>query len=51
VSEFKFKRRKNIQKELQTFIDAGLKSGDYTVVCRAPDMPSIRVDLDEALAE
>jgi hypothetical protein len=36
VSEFKFKQRKNIQKELQAFIDAGKKSGDYTVVCRAP---------------
>jgi hypothetical protein len=51
VSEFKFKQRKNIQKELQAFIDAGEKSGNYTVVCRASDTPSIRVDLGEPLQE
>jgi hypothetical protein len=49
VSEFKFKRRKNIQQEIQAFIDAGRKSGDYTVVCRAPDALSVRVDLGEPL--
>ena len=49
VSEFKFKRRKNIQQEIQAFIDAGRKNGDYTVVCRAPDALSVRVDLGEPL--
>jgi hypothetical protein len=49
VSEFKFKRRKTIRKEIQAFIDAGQKSGDYTVVCRAPTAPSVRVDLGEPL--
>lgn len=49
VEEFKHKKRKNIRKELQTFIDAGKQSGDYTVVCRAPDALSVHVDLGEPL--
>ena len=51
VAEFKYNKRKNIQKEIQTFIDAGKQSGDYTVVCRAPDAPSVRIDLGEPLKE
>ena len=51
VSEFKFKKRKNIRQEIQTFIDAGKKSGAYTVICRAPEAPSVRVDLGEPLKE
>ena len=51
VSEFKFKKRKDIQKDLQAFIDAGKESGDYTVVCRAPEALSVRIDLGEPLKD
>ena len=51
VLEFKFKKRKKIQKEIQAFIDAGKKSGDYTVICRAPNALSVCVDLGEPLEE
>lgn len=51
VSEFKYKKRTHIQKEIQDFIDAGTKSGDYTVVCRAPGASSVRVDLGDPLQE
>jgi hypothetical protein len=51
VAEFKFKKRKHIQKELQDFIDTGKESGDFTVVCREPGALSVRIDLDEPLGE
>jgi hypothetical protein len=51
VSEFKFKKRKNIQQETQAFIDAGKQSGAYTVICRAPEASSVHVDLGEPLKE
>jgi hypothetical protein len=51
VSEFKFKKRKNIQKEMQTFIDAGKESSNYTVICRAPNALSVCIDLGEPLKE
>ena len=51
VPEFKYKKRKEIRKEIQAFIDAGRQSGDYTVVCRAPDSLSVRIDLGEPLKE
>ena len=51
VSEFKYKKRKNIRKEIQAFIDAGTQSGAYTVVCRAPEALSVRIDLGEPLKD
>jgi hypothetical protein len=50
VDEFKFKKRKNIQKEIQAFIDGGAK-GHYKVVCRKPKDLSVRVDLGQAFKE
>jgi len=51
VAEFKFNKRAGIQKELQAFIDAGVRSGAYTVVCRKPGALSVCVDLGEPLRE
>lgn len=51
VEEFKFKKRKAIRKELKAFVDAGKQSGDYTVVCRDPSQPSVRVELGDALSD
>jgi hypothetical protein len=51
VAEFRFKNRRNIQQELQAFIDAGKESGNYTVVQRASEELSVRIDLGEPLPE
>lgn len=52
VSEFKFKKRTQIQRELQAFMDAGRSTGAYKVVCREPGALSVRVDLgDERLTD
>lgn len=49
VSEFQFKKRTTIQRDLTAFIDAGRASGAYNVVCREPNALSVRVDLGDAL--
>lgn len=51
VEEFQFKKRKSIQKELKAFVDSGKKSGAYSVVCRDPKAPSVRVELGDALSD
>ena len=51
VEEFKFKKRKAIQKELKAFVDAGRKNHAYEVVCRDPAQPSVRVELGDALSD
>ncbi len=51
VEEFRHRKRATLRKEIEAFADAGRRSGAYSVVCREPGAPSVRVDLGDALSD